>query len=737
MNRIYRMTTAKAMIILVQALWLCAAALAQHATLPSTADATQPAVRFKLATRGLTVGLSEPGELVSARLGKRKLTWPIRASTFFVQCTNISAVSVARLPGGGIEFTRRIAHRSDAAKQAKVIQRLVPQSDSIRWELEVIGEGSPWSTGIETQLKWPNPAAQWWTAWDDPEQQREGWRDPLVFRPLTNAQLWLGETHWDETRPPTGYQPGAGRLVIPLVTIAEPELDSGLSLVLSPEDTIFELSLTVRPDGALVFRRLDNRISTTNRVRFALDLIAHEADWRPALGWMTRRYGAYFQPPNPQAADFVGLGAYSDWEGDLPVEKLKHMGFRVNWKASYDFPYMGMFLPPLPDDVPYTRLVKNNLTSIAQLREYSHRMKAMGFSVLNYFNVTEFGATAGMPKAADPSLAPADRWKNVHSFMQEEVNDGILLDLQGRRYSSWEGCVVMDCGAPKYRAFLLEQARRHLEKLPDSAGICIDRLDWLRWYNFKADDGLSWRRDQPVRSLYYSWRSLLSELGPMMHASNKVIFVNAMINRTDLMRHVDGIYHEFGHFGRDLNGTALQCVLKPAIAWTPDENALKPDPDAFFQRYLYLGVYPTAPLPANDHTILPSEWADSHYLAYGPLFDLLRGRQWILKAHAVEVSDGSAKANLFRMGEDLAVPVVLAGTNEFASIRIRHQDWSLRAHCRAIYPGTAPAIPISSVLHHGILDLKVPMRRGCALVLISPVPSGRDSKSNGRNRSGD
>ena len=86
-------------------------------------------------------------------------------------------------------------------------------------------------------------------------------------------------------------------------------------------------------------------------------------------------------------------------------------------------------------------------------------MRRLGFHVLNYFNVTEFGATTGQPKAADPKHRPADRWKNVHNFMREDVADGILLDPQGRRYGSWEGCVAMDCAGPKYRAFLLEPGR--------------------------------------------------------------------------------------------------------------------------------------------------------------------------------------------------------------------------------------------------------------------------------------
>jgi hypothetical protein len=385
-----------------------------------------------------------------------------------------------------------------------------------------------------------------------------------------------------------------------------------------------------------------------------------------------------------------------------------------------------MFLPPIPDDARYPRFLKGNQTSIAQLRDYSRRLRQMGFRVLNYFNVTEFGGVPGNPASPDPLLAPKDRWKNLHNFLRDEIPDGLLLDLEGRPYLTWGDAVAMDPGGARYRAFLLGQARAHLEKLPDSAGFCIDRTDWLRYYNFRADDGRSWRRSQPCRALYASWRELLASLGPMCHQAGKVIFINAQIDRTDLLRHVDGIYHEWGNAGGDLNGAALQCVRKPCVAWTPDENTLRPDPDAYFQRHLYLGVFPTAPLPDNDHTITPSPWADRWYLDYGPLFDTLHGRKWVLQARAVEVKDGAAKANLFEVPGGYVVPVVFGGSVPQAEVIVRGLGRrSLRAFCEALYPGAGEAVPIRGSVRHGELRLAVPLRRGCAVVRIRcPNPQG-------------
>jgi hypothetical protein len=379
-----------------------------------------------------------------------------------------------------------------------------------------------------------------------------------------------------------------------------------------------------------------------------------------------------------------------------------------------------MFLPNISDTDPYPRLLKGNTTSIRQLADYSRRMRSMGFQVLNYFNVTEFGGATGLPKEKDPSLTPADQWKNPHNMLQGPVADGILRDLQGRTYPSWEGCIVMDCGAPGYRNFLLDQARRHVDKLPDSAGICIDRLDWLRLYNFEADDGASWKADRPCRSLLNSWRSLMGELGPIFHQGGKVVFVNPLVNRTDTLRHVDGIYHEFGQDGTDLNGAALQTVLKPCIAWTPSEETLNPDPDAFFQRHLYLGVFPTAPLPANDHTIHPSPRVDALYQDYGPLFDQLRGRKWVLESRRVEMVKGTALVNLFETPAGWVIPVMMAGQGPEVTLKFRRPRNLYPAPLLfdALLPGNPPAVPVVARQEKGEWILRAPIRRGCAMVLI-------------------
>ena len=61
----------------------------------------------------------------------------------------------------------------------------------------------------------------------------------------------------------------------------------------------------------------------------------------------------------------AGCGAYATDIAIDDAERLSRMAFRVNWKASFDFPYMGMFIPPVASDTePWTDFNQQK-TSIA------------------------------------------------------------------------------------------------------------------------------------------------------------------------------------------------------------------------------------------------------------------------------------------------------------------------------------------------------------------------------------
>jgi hypothetical protein len=268
----------------------------------------------------------------------------------------------------------------------------------------------------------------------------------------------------------------------------------------------------------------------------------------------------------------------------------------------------------------------------------------------------------------------------------------------------------------------LEQARRHVKEIPDAYGIVIDRLDWTSLYNERADDGITWFEGKPVRSLLSSWKRLMEDLGPGFHSVGKYILVNPATKRIDYFKHVDGIFDEFTFFsnGVELNHMAFICLNKPALGWTNRAATVKKEGgDTFFQKYLYMGVFPMCPFPANDHSIQPDPEVDQFYLEYGPLMRLMQNRQWVLEPHAVSVENNLAKANIFKIPDGYSIPVVYG---EADTVRVKIADLKglgNQTSCMAYYPGkeTPVALKISKSGYAWYAD--VPLERGCAMVKLT------------------
>jgi hypothetical protein len=708
-------------------------------------------------THGLTIQLTKEGLISGAVFGRDGVLRAITGGTRLAGCSVQGAVVRPTKQRGVLEFERELADAR--GHRCRLLERFSSTPTSVRWEAEITGLGEPWSTPIETWLSLADPAqVKFWSPWGDPRQgilaqtarpdlealgvlpaaEVGDWADPLVAMPFTDARLSFGATPFTYSDPDLAFIPFRPDLfAIPLATIIETGEDAGLSLVLSPEDPYLDMMLTTTAGGGIVFSRVNHRIQAGKPVRFAADLVAHEGDWRGGLRWLVDRYPEYFDPELAAADNMAGTGAYSSYEGELDTARMKGMAFRVNWKASWDFPYMGMFLPPVGPGEEWLRF-GGGRTSIARIRDYCRKMRNHGFYVLNYFNVTEFGAKVAWPPPPRKSTDEAGLWRDGNDFLYGRLADAILYvpprtDLSGQKhygqtkvdgpYYTWEGGIVLDAGEPVYRDFLLDQARRHIEEIPESFGICIDRMDWLRMYNERRDDGASWFGGQPVRSLFNSWRDLMSRLGPLVHGAGKVIFVNNHTKRVDLLRYADGFFDEFTYRGVPLNLTALLGIRKTVLGWTESAGDLEPDPDAFFQRYLYMGVYPMAPYPGNDHSLEPGAAVERYYLDYGPLLDAMRGKKWVLASHAVDVEDEAAikpKANLFRVPGGFAIPVVFGGKRQSVTVVLRGlAGIGPETACRAIHPGSVTPVPVTIARRgNGEVVLNVPVIRGCAMVRI-------------------
>ena len=686
----------------------------------------------------LQLDFSASGSITGVRF--RGLRRSISGGMRLAGCT-VEGNTMIHHSGEAITFEREI---SCGQFRAHAVDRFGPTADGIRWRVEIIGEGEPWTTPIEFQLHYPvTPDLQFWTAWADPDpapdvmrvaadagkpaaEVKTGglvWHDPLRCMPPRNRKFYYGAPPFDKANPRQGFAPSETDLFsIPVATFSEPTYDAGLSVTLALDDTLLDLTLDTSEDGSIVFTHLFHRISAQAPVILTVDLVAHEAGWRGGLRYLVQQYPEYFDPANCQLAnDLAGTAAYASSKGPtFDPTKMRAMAFRTNWMASYDFPYMGLFLPPVADNVPWPRFSRdhsgsNGSTTVQELARYAQHMRELGFHVLNYFNVTEFGAR--MPelmKGAEANPAAAG-WEDAGQYLRSHFPAAMMHKPDGTPYYTWGGGVAMD-REPAYQKHLLDQARRQVMSFPYSDGFCIDRLDWLRFYNQNGDDHVSWFDGNAAESLVISWHQLMSKLAPEVHAAGKVLFCNNHTKRIDLLCGIDGIYDEFGDFPASLNTTSLLGVHRPVLGWTRNADNLRPDPDAHFQRNLYLGVFPTAPFPGNDHSIAPDPWVDRQYLDYGPLLDAMRGKRWVLTPDPIRVLSSAASVNLFETPGGFVAPVMLGGTDKQAIVELE----GIEAHSvEVLHPGSSAwkSLQLESE-RSGNIRITVPLIRGCAVLRL-------------------
>ena len=721
--------------------------------------ATMSCTGIRLKTKDIKVVFSDEGVITEIRMANGKLIKPVCLSTDLLGCIVEGKIISRKNRDGSVEFEKIL--RNDSLKSSCVLtERFIPAQNSIRCELTIKGNGEPWSTLIETKLKYPilNGQTKMWATWGAPQYDSSKvgdrlhhilrriepaakaevayWIDPLVPVPFTNATYFYGAPYFEYDNMHLFFCPFQENLIsIPVVSILDDTNNSGLTIALSPEDNIIDLTMKTTEDGTITLSRLFNRISKNNVVELSFDIISQESDWRCGLGWMKNRYPEFFNPVNPLALQMGGTSAYSSYSVEslnFDIEKMKKMAFKVNWQASFDFPYMGMFIPPVNRNDKWKRYGEGMIT-IAEMDNFAKRYRDKGFYVLNYFNVTEFGANVKFPPPSKKISKPdTELWKECNDLLYSRFLNSILpvpekciKDPKYKNsaspvpYFTWGGAVVTDCADSVYSEFLLEQARRHVTEIPNSFGICIDRLDWVRLFNERADDGITWLYGKPARSLLTSWKNISYKLSSILHPANKVIFVNNHSKRIDMLQYVDGIFDEFTYAGSPLNLTAFLCINKPALGWTYGADAVRLEGgDSFFQKYLYMGVFPMCPFPNNDHSITPSQDVDKYYLDYGPLMKLMEGRKWVLQPHVVTAKEGLAKVNIFKIKGGYSVPVMYGEKSE-VEIVLRDLDGIKEGFtCKAYYPGQENPVVLKYKINGNIITLDVPLVRGCAMLYL-------------------
>eukprot|EP01043_Picozoa_sp_COSAG02_P032969 COSAG02_NODE_2226_length_9456_cov_6.430587_2_plen_631_part_00 len=383
------------------------------------------------------------------------------------------------------------------------------------------------------------------------------------------------------------------------------------------------------------------------------------------------------------------------------------------------FPYAGQFLPPVAvgelwlNDGEGSQQRAN--CSFEIIDAYYHQLQREGWAGLSYFNIFEYGENlcgigvkdhplpppcnfSGVPAGgAVPSSAKS--WANSTEFLLQNFPEAVITDydcggsqwcknprIAGKRQAigTWQGGLVVDPLDALYNHHLMSQLSRKYDHVSHFEGMVVDRADWNVLYSFDGDDGASFIGNRTARSMQRSYLDTTKQLREMMNARSPAMAINSTVMLTNnqgfaklgLMEQMDGSFSE----GGALNSHGLLGMRSTSILWTYSKTeccASAEVADVFFQRQLYMKVFPMAPLPQADHAISASDSAVvALYSRYGQMFTALKGVTWLLKPHALNVTGGDAVANVF---EQLHAPghatlwvVMLGGSQATAKLSVAY-----------------------------------------------------------------
>jgi hypothetical protein len=200
---------------------------------PTARPSTITEKPFTVTGGGMMVEISSQGKIVGVVLAGKAMQLHLQGETSLVECELRGDITSTKLASGGVEFRKPIAFQR-GYRNAILVERFLPTSDSVRWEIEIQGEDAPWATPIETRLKWHTAkSAKFWTSWGDDfsgkivgakDSSGKGWCDPTVPRAFREMDLSYGA----HLRSASGFS-------VPIATVIDEASDAGMSLALSPE----------------------------------------------------------------------------------------------------------------------------------------------------------------------------------------------------------------------------------------------------------------------------------------------------------------------------------------------------------------------------------------------------------------------------------------------------------------------------------------------------------------------
>ena len=538
-----------------------------------------------------------------------------------------------------------------------------------------------------------------------------------IFTPSNNpeADVSAQPTYRPVPYGTMGWTPGVA-YVLPLVTVLDPATDQALTVALPPDVNIPHLQVEWIAGRTLRLTLAHRGMGGSKPSPLRILFYSHPADYRCALKAYSDQFPEYFEPPLPRGPA-EGVFWYHHIQDHPDFAEMARQHVRYMW-SSFWFTYLGDYMPDGPEWAPFTyghHWKLGQMMSDEKIKAFVAEMKAHGIGVYGYFNVTEFG---GVGAAADDSTAIPTH------LLQTRFADALLKDAQGRAVPSWEGSSDMNPRLDgSFWPWLKMQCERYFQRLPELAGLIIDRLDWASRFDYGHDDGFSMIGNQSVENMAMPVAAAVREVCRIAHAARRRVFVNQFW-RVEVLRDVDGYCHECDY----VPALAYVAPFRPLSAW---EERAKYDGDLLaFEKQMKLRLqwacFPQ--MIAHEFPISqqkPNPHAADFLETYAPLFEPLMGKRQVLLPHCVAAT-GDNDVNLFLNGKGEYVAPLTSRTRhrarnaagvEEVTVTLRVPD-AANLHSAKVYSADGPAYAADIARSDGMATIHV-KKHGTASVVVA------------------
>ncbi len=611
---------------------------------------------------------------------------------------------VAAAPGTATttrEADAAVVRRDCRALSLRFDERWTPGRNRLTWDLEFSGDAA--RVGHEVTLEFPLLKP-----------------DRNVFTPTERGVMSVAAYPDYTPAPYAGVGYGSGRTyVLPLVSVLGPESDSALTIALPADTDIPALQVEWTAGKTLRLRLAHRAMGGGKPSHLRLLFYAHLADYRCALKAYSDDFPRYFEPGLPRGP-YEGAFWYHHIHDHPDFGEMERQDVRFIW-SSFWFTYLGEYLPPESEWFPYTYArmwaLHQKMTD-AEIQAFIREQHEHHIGVFAYFNVTEYGGLGG--ERGDS--AAADR------VLRGPLADALVKDQSGQPIGSWEGAMAVNPGRrTSLFPVLQEQLRRHLTRLPELDGFCIDRLDWASAYDWGHSDGETMVGDRAAENLASPVAEAVQEVCRQAHEAGKRVYVNQFY-RIEVLRDVDGYCHECDY----VRGLGYLSPFRPASAW----HQQKPYQDDLLQfeaqlkERLQFALFPQMiahefPISQQGANAKAADLLET----YAPLFSPLHGPRQALLPHCVAVT-GPNEANLFvnqdrRTGSSLSyvAPVTSrvrfrsrgGGPSETVTLTLRVPD-AAELKWATVYSADGPPYPAGVGARPG--GVTVTLTRHCTASMV-------------------